>query len=235
MLNDIMGNISAQRLADDLGEIIETLKTLGWKEQRPWAEFFQVLKPPGWTYKDIEQRILTNFLQYRSNYVAIMCGVFLLRILFAPILFLSIVLCATITIYVVVVWKTPYMVGEHQLNEKSKIICCGVFSFIFLGLCGALEHLLWGLVISSLLCLLHMIFRPRSVSSKANKIYEEIKISNIDFFGIKKDTYHLPVSNEDIESSINSFGNVNGDGAISSGEAGISSGLTSASMRKRKS
>lgn len=222
MLNDVLGKEYGEKIVQEIGEFIETMKVLGWKEQKPWQEFFQVFKPPGWTFKDIEQRIVTNFLHYRSNYVAIACGVFLLRIIFAPILFLSIIFCGSITTYVAIVHKSPIFIGEYKLNQNTKLLICGVLSFIFLGLFGALEHLLWGVIISSFLCLLHMIFRPRNISSKANRVYEEMKISTSDWFVGKSD--HPSPASDDLENA----------GFANSDDENVHQGITSASMRKRK-
>lgn len=232
MLNDIIGNMNTERIGEDIGELIEALRTLGWKEQRPWPEFFAVFKPPSITYKDIEQRVVTNFLQYRANYIAISCGIFALRILFAPVLFLCIVLCATVSSYLILVLKGPILIGELKLDDKMRSIICAIGSFIFLGLCGALEHLLWGLILSVFVCITHMLFRPRSISSKANKVYEEVRLTT-DIFG--KRSTDEPSSDIDIENpcvdDMESEPSLSGSGTHS----GATGGATSASMRRRKS
>lgn len=68
----------AEIILDDLGDAVEQLKRLGWKEQRPWPEFFAVFKPPEWTANALEQRLATNLLYYRTNYLIISAGFFLL-------------------------------------------------------------------------------------------------------------------------------------------------------------
>lgn len=178
MLKDVIGPVAAEALMNDLEEAIETAKVIGVKEMRPWQEFFAVFKPPKWTPKDIEQRMTANMLFYRSNYLMIVAAIFALRIIFAPVLFLCIVLCAALSVYLIAIHKAPIVIGTYRVDAKTKSIACGIFSFIFLTLCGALEHLLWGLIISILFCGLHMMFKPRSVSSNANKAYEEFKINS---------------------------------------------------------
>mmetsp|Transcript_1137 Transcript_1137/g.1835 ORF Transcript_1137/g.1835 Transcript_1137/m.1835 type:complete len:227 (-) Transcript_1137:147-827(-) len=225
MLRDVIGLKNSQIVEDELGDLIEQLKVLGWKDMRPWNEFFAVFKPPQWDYRSLEQRITANFLFYRTNYVAIFCGVFVVRIILAPVLFLCITLCAAGSFATITLWKDTLRVGDIEINEKMKMTICAVISFVFLGLCGALEFLLWGSIIGLFLVSLHMVFRPRSVSSQGNKYYEESKLSNHDWSG----TYATPSSaailtKDDPEAPVAASQEPND---IYRG------GLTSTSMRKR--
>jgi hypothetical protein len=237
MLRDVLGDEKAAILAEELGIFIEQMKTLGWKDLKSWQEFFSVLKPPPTDRKGFEDRIVANFLHYRTNYLLIICLIFLIRILLAPILFLCIVLCVGIAYALLIAVKGPLSVGEYEINETGKIAICSLFSFFFLGLCGALEHFLWGLVIGLCLCSLHMVFRPRNLSSTGNKAYEEFKLSTSQWFGARKSPSSASSSSSSYERK---HGEVEEDLESTSGydDAGDSmsyhsAGLTSASMRKR--
>mmetsp|Transcript_15108 Transcript_15108/g.28444 ORF Transcript_15108/g.28444 Transcript_15108/m.28444 type:complete len:225 (+) Transcript_15108:65-739(+) len=173
----------AQRemIMDELREFMEQLSIIGWKEQRSWSEFSSSFKVPD--SKNLQERVTANFLHYRTNYLIITASVFIVRLVLAPFLFLSIVFCGAASAAAILLIKDPIRVGDYEVNHQMKLALCGVGSFVFLGLCGAVEHLLWGVVFSSLLCCGHMVFRPRNISSRANKAYEEAKIGTSGWFG----------------------------------------------------
>ena len=173
-----------EALIEEFNEFVEQLTIIGWKEMRSWSEFMSCFKIPD--SKNLEQRVTTNFLHYRTNYLIITASIFIVRILLAPFLFLSIVLCAVVTA-AVVLHKEPIRIGDVELNHSMKLTVCAVTSLIFLALCGAVEHLLWGLVFSAIICVAHMVFRPRNISSKGNKVYEEMKIGAAGWFKKEKD------------------------------------------------
>lgn len=198
-LADLIGHQQSEKVIRELGELIETFKILGWKELRPWPEAFQGLKPPQWDYKSIEQRILTNFMYYRTNYLLVVCVIFLLRLLLSPVLLLCIILCALVTVYVGFVYKGPIIIGEIHIDRNGKLIGCGIFSFIVLGLCGALENILWSILISFVICLIHMLLRPRSITSKSSLAYEEVKVSAYNMFSSDKGGFENDMTASDIE------------------------------------
>lgn len=172
----------SKEVSEELGFLIDRIRTLGWKEIRDWNDFFAVFKPPQWNIKHLEQRIVTNFLHYRSNYVVI-CGVILLlQIILTPTVLLSLIIICAYSTYLLVLVKGPLVIADYTIAENNKKILCLVSSLVFLILTGALQTLLLSLVICSSICLIHMIFRPRSVTSKANKTYEEVKFSGMSWF-----------------------------------------------------
>jgi hypothetical protein len=92
MLRDLLGEHGTDDLLLEFNNVYQQLKILGWKELRPWEEFFAVFKTPQLTLTHLEQRITTNFLQYRSNYVCL-CGVIIcIQILRAPVIILTLIL-----------------------------------------------------------------------------------------------------------------------------------------------
>lgn len=183
MLSDILGEENAAALSLDLIDFYENVKRLGWKEIRPWGDFLGVLRLPQWNYKHIEQRAITNLYLYRSNYAIICLFVFVIKIIFSPSLFFVLVLCLSFSAFVIFIMKKPIEFGDIKLDGWAKVALCVTVSFLIMILTGALEQLLWGLVYAIFLCGLHMILRPRSVTSKANKMYEEVKLKGLSWFG----------------------------------------------------
>lgn len=181
-LEDILGKKGAGKLREEFGELLEKVRIVGWKDLRPWNEFFGVFKLP--QINNIRQRITTNLLHYRTNYLYI-CGiVFALQLLFHPFVLLSLVLIIAASAYSLLIVTKPIIISKDiVINKQVKQILTAVLSFIFLGLTGALEKILWGLIYCFILCLAHLCFRPRSVTSKANKLSEEMKLAGFTWFG----------------------------------------------------
>lgn len=183
MLQDLVGERQVKEMLDELGHFAEQMKKLGWKDLRSWNEFFSVFKIPQWNLKHIEQRVTANFLHYRSNYLALSIGICLFQIILAPSVLFSLICIGSFCVYVLVMIKGPLVVANIRINRKMKVYLCAAFSVVVLALTRALEQIFWMLVYCFILCVLHMVFRPRSVTSKANKIYEEVKITGFNWFG----------------------------------------------------
>ena len=91
MLSDALGSEKVTESRDD----IESFMINFWlMNSRPWNEFFAVFKPPQWNYGLIEQRISTNCLHYRSNYILLCVGIFAVRMVFSPLMLLNLMICA---------------------------------------------------------------------------------------------------------------------------------------------
>eukprot|EP01041_Mallomonas_annulata_P006355 gene6355-12853_t len=185
MLRDVLGNEKVEELSENFAEYVEKLKILGWKDVRPWKDFIAVIKPPQMNYRYLEQRMTTNFLHYRSNYAIICLGLFTLRVIFTPILFLTLTLCISFSTYLILIHKRPIIIGDFKIDGNKKVLLASVVSFLLMILTGALAEILWGLIYSILVCGLHMALRPRSVTSKANKLYDELKLTGFTWFGGK--------------------------------------------------
>ncbi|KAJ1413456.1 hypothetical protein B484DRAFT_402022 [Ochromonadaceae sp. CCMP2298] len=67
--------------------------------------------------------------------------------------------------------------GEFTLSDSHKRSALAITLLFFYAVCGILERLVWTVIYCVLLCGLHLVFRPRSVTSKSNKVYEELKLS----------------------------------------------------------
>ena len=130
-----------------------------------------MFKPPQWNTKHLEQRILTNLLHYRSNYLVICTGIFILRIVFAPFMLLSLLCVGLFCFYVLAVLTKPIVINDDlTLTLMHKQAACAVVSIVFLVLSGSLEKLLWTLLYCLVIIASHMVFRPRSVTSKTGKV-----------------------------------------------------------------
>ena len=106
------------------------------KELQPWDSFFSNFKPPKvghcltlhpsrpfpnpprdsqtWSREDVEKRVVTNFYQFRTNYVLLSLGVVVLSLVTSPALIMVLLLCAGMWFYVMVVKPGPIVVGENE-------------------------------------------------------------------------------------------------------------------------
>jgi hypothetical protein len=157
---------------------------------RPWSEFVAIFKPPQFNGKYIEQRMTTNILYYRTNYLIIAAIISILRILFSPFLIITLLICCSFTFYAKYILKAPLKIGEITINEEQKNLSIVGINVLTLLVMGALVEIIWMFIYSATICLFHMLLRPRSVSAKTNKSYEEFKIQNGGFslFGTTNST-----------------------------------------------
>jgi hypothetical protein len=100
-LREVLGEKRGKELEEEIGYAIEQIRIFGWKDLRSWTEFLHVFKIPILQRKNLEQRIVTNFLHYRSNYFVICMVLLLLRILFAPYLLLALFCVISFSVYLI--------------------------------------------------------------------------------------------------------------------------------------
>jgi hypothetical protein len=182
MLRDLLGNRSTDELLDELQPLIVQMQVLGWKEMRPWGEFFATFKAPQFNAKNLEQRIMTNVLYYRSNYLALCGGVLILQILFAPMILVSAAVIFALFVYLTQIHKGSFRIGDFILDNTGKRYMLVILSVFILFISGTALKILWAILYSIILCGVHLIFRPRNVQSKANRAYEEMKLSGANVF-----------------------------------------------------
>lgn len=186
MLRDVLGDHATETVLHEINGLYQQAKILGWKELRPWDEFFGAFKPPQMNWKHLEQRLTTNMLHYRSNYISV-CGIVMcVQIIRAPVVLLTLVLIATMCTYGLLIVKGPVRVGDTVLSETVKRSVCAVVSIVLLAVTGTLEHLIWSILYCVALCGLHLLLRPRSVTSKTNRVFEEAKLGAYGWFGESK-------------------------------------------------
>ncbi len=214
-----------QELIAELWLTVDAVKVLGWKEARPWHEFFATFKPPELNFNNITQRVTTNLLHYRSNYVIITALIMLLRIVFSPLLLVSICICIGFFYYCFIIHNEPFIFGDIKVDGSMKITLCAVLSFIFLALTGSLENIIWGVLAAFILCGLHTVFRPRNIAARANFVYEDTKLS---WFGNAGGDKHKTdaMTPDDPE-------NPSGRDSDSGGSYDVSSSAENLSVRKR--
>ena len=177
MLRDVLGERATTELAEELNVLYEQLQILGWREMRPWGEFMAGFKVPEMNAAHLEERITTNFLHYRSNYAAV-CGVLiLLQVFLSPMLLVAVPLAVVLCTYVLIVHKRPIKISDVVISTYGKQTSCAIFCLFFFAISGVLERLVWIIIYCVGTCGLHLVFRPRNLSAKANKVYEELKLN----------------------------------------------------------
>lgn len=86
-------------------------------------------------------------------------AVLALNVLLAPLILLTVVAVAALWIYLFAMQRRAIVIGEHLV------------------ITGTLQRLLWATFYAVVLCGAHMVFRPHSVSSKMNRVYDEMNLS----------------------------------------------------------
>ena len=195
MLRDLIGHRGVDDLKEELFKLYEKLYIIS-KDMRPWSEFFGSFKIPQLNVKHTEQRMTTNFLHYFSNYFAICSGLFLIQIVLCPSMMITLPVIVIIDLYVVLIIKKPITVGQVVITDSMKRAICTIFTLLYLTLCGILERLIWYMIYCLLVCGLHMLSRPRSVTSKTNKVYEDLKMNGFSWYGSDAKTTLVDIGNE---------------------------------------
>ena len=181
MLRDLLGNRTTDELLEDTAILFQKVKKIVWKDLRPWNEFFAVFNLPQGNSRQIEQRVSTNLIHYRSNYSLISISIFLCQIVISPVFFLSLTLVISIFTYFFFVQKRSIKIGDTTINERTKLIICGVTSFILMVLTRTLEYLIWDCLFCLIICSLHALFRPRSITAKDDQLSEQLKMNGFHF------------------------------------------------------
>jgi hypothetical protein len=180
MLKDLVGRQKANEIVVEIEDLMETIQTLGWKDIRPWNEFFAMFKVPQWNQKHLEERITTNFLHYRSNYFVIAVALFIFQIVFSPVMIFTALLIGIFYVVAFTLVKNNFRVGDLVITLKMKQYIFFTIAGLTLVLSGALTRLAWFLVSAVSLIGGHLLFRPRNMTAKANKVYEEMKMNGYD-------------------------------------------------------
>lgn len=153
---------------------------------QPWSDFFTGFKPPQPDKKYIEQRISTNFVHFRSNYIIINCIITFIIFLFSPLLLFILLLYFCATFYFLFVMKPAHIqIGELSITSKGKrYISIGVLLVILL-LTGGLQKLAWIALYTFVIISLHAIFKPRNIQTgSSSSSASTLSNSNIKFNGI---------------------------------------------------
>lgn len=185
MLRDLIGSNNTHELIEEINLFYEKIVQL-LKELRTWNEFFNSFKLPQFNFKHTEQRISTNCLHYFSNYVLICIILLCLQLIMSPILIIILPFVFLICFYIIVIYKKPISFGKFIISDSMKRTFCIVLALFLLTICNMLERLIWYSIYCIIICGLHMLTRPRSVTSKTNKVYQELKLNGFSWFSSDK-------------------------------------------------
>mmetsp|Transcript_30231 Transcript_30231/g.90881 ORF Transcript_30231/g.90881 Transcript_30231/m.90881 type:complete len:212 (+) Transcript_30231:982-1617(+) len=143
---------------------------------RPWKEFFEVFKPSS---GDLEKRMSTNLLHYKTNYAQIALGVVVLGFLAKPSALLGLALAAATAcgLLTAPVSRRFIVIGGARIpiNNTSRALAATASAIVVLVL---FRVLLWLALISCLALLLplaHMALRPRTLAAKYNAATDEVR------------------------------------------------------------
>ncbi|CAM9549057.1 unnamed protein product [Discosporangium mesarthrocarpum] len=175
-----MGQDLLSTLLGEVRGLLAALQELGWKDLRPWGEFFARFKAPReWSLTALDERVTTNVLHYRGNYAAILSGSLLVSIISSFSVLVALVLSLVLIVYLFPSGKDNRVVviagREPDRAERMAVAVIGVSCL--LGFSGAVYSILYSLGLALLGCLVHAIFRPRNPQSKLNRLSEEVKVS----------------------------------------------------------
>ena len=174
ILKEYIGEENAANLMQEIQTLTREFKNLGWKEARPWKEFFAVFKPPTqWKLSIIQERMETNFYQYRTNYLYVVLAILAFDVVTSP--FIACMLIAAALIFLTISAKEQIQIGETSIQGKEKMYLASALSGLLLLLTGVLMNILTTLGIASFIILVHMLFRPRDLNSKYNKLKQKFR------------------------------------------------------------
>jgi len=183
-VRDALGEARSEELLQHLQIAVEQVKTLGLNEIRPWKEMFTHLKPPRqWDREEVEKRVVTNFLHYRTNYLCLYAGFMIFMLLTSPLLLFTLIATLAIWVYLLVVRKAPLVIMEQHLDTQKKAMLAAGSTLMLLLLSGQLFKLLGINAFVLLLVAAHMLFRQRNIKSKFNRIAEEMKLNGLFYTG----------------------------------------------------
>ena len=104
-------------------------------------------------------------------------------------LILAVPLAVVFCTYLLIVHKRPIKLGDIKITDTHKQTICIIFCLFFFATTGVLERLVWIIIYWIFTIGLHLIMRPRNMSSKANKVYEEMKLNGYtDMFSMFSNT-----------------------------------------------
>ncbi|CAM9270582.1 unnamed protein product [Ectocarpus sp. 6 AP-2014] len=167
----------ALAVLSELGAMMELFfKGLRLKEMKGWGEFFARFKAPrAWNTKVLDERLTTNFLHYRGNYSVVAAGLLVVGIISNPYVLLALLCCALLLTFLFPTGepRRAVRVGDRTLERQERLAAAVIGASCILGLTGAWYILLFYGGAGVLLCLLHGVFRPRSIGSKTSRAAAE--------------------------------------------------------------
>uniref|UniRef100_A0A7S0IKP1 PRA1 family protein n=1 Tax=Calcidiscus leptoporus TaxID=127549 RepID=A0A7S0IKP1_9EUKA len=139
------------------------------REQRPWAEFFDRFLWP----EHLNERVNTNLMYYRGNYIVLCAGLVLLHMLIRPAMLLVGSVAAGLPVLALSWGETPVL--GQPLDLTQRLVAAGLASALLLHWSGYVWELLGLAGTCSGIVLAHATFRARSLSSRWKFFNEQMK------------------------------------------------------------
>jgi len=176
-IKDLLGHNRTKALISMCEEVQECVCSIV-RQSRPWNVFVKDIKPPAqWDRYNIELRICSNLLYFRSNYFILAWATIILGVILNPSVLVVVVVVSLWYIYVMLLLKGPMFVGDYEIDPKMKLVITTVTAVVFVALTGALEVVFWSFVAGALVCLVHMVVRSKNHSMLTCRAQEDIKLA----------------------------------------------------------
>lgn len=194
-------------------EVEGNLQILLRKELKPWGEFFGGMSVTHkWDKKSAQFRFCSNLLFYRSNYFVIFCGILLLGLILNPIIVISLAIVIAWYIYVMLVLKGPFMIGDFKMDWKMRLVFCTITAVVFFTLTGALESLVLCSLFSSALCVVHMLMKEPQAGTKVTPAHHDFALAIFTALGVNESEFILNMSGGEDPSSLAESGRTSSSG-----------------------
>lgn len=110
-------------LISEMNEVTEKLNKLGLKSPRPWREFASAFKKPK-NKQEIEERLQSNFMLYRANYILVLAGIMSWSIIISPFTMGVLLICAGV--FALLLGRSgPLEVLGRVLTSRDKMLVAG--------------------------------------------------------------------------------------------------------------
>merc|ERR1711920_272528 len=140
------------------------------REQRPWAEFFDRFLWP----EHLNQRVNTNLMYYRGNYILLCAGLVLLHMLMRPEMLLVGTMAAGLPVLALSWGEATVPLLGQPFDSTQRLVAASLASALLLHWSGYVWELLGLAGTCSGLVLAHATFRARSISSRWKFFNEQI-------------------------------------------------------------
>ncbi|EKU21383.1 rab acceptor 1 [Nannochloropsis gaditana CCMP526] len=201
-MRDVIGDFKTDMLMSEMQDFTEKLNKWGLKSPRPWNEFAGILKKPK-NKQELEERLQTNFMLYKANYILLLAGIMSWSVIISPFTMGVLFVCAGV-FALLLGWPQPLEIFGRLLTPKEKTMIAASFTFFLLLITGAMVKLIWSFSLGVSLIVAHMSFRPRcsghrkgiiddaNLSQSPTKIVEDIESPNNEDSGLN--SYHSEIA-----------------------------------------
>lgn len=203
-MRDVIGDFHTDHLMGEMKELTEKLNKLGLKSPRPWGEFVRpsAFKKPK-DKKDVEERIQSNLVLYRANYLLVLAGIMSWSVIISPFTMGILLLCAGAFAFLLG-WRGQLEVLGHVLTSRDKMWAASGFSVFLLLISGAMIKLIWSFLFGVLVLTTHSAFRPRASRPPSRNSYNE-EINHSSGKGREELDIESPPGQEEDSSSVGSY------------------------------